>query len=226
MRKILISILLILLIVLAFFTIFQGISIGSFQILSATGIVELNDNLNASINEANTKIKQDLQNKKTELSENVQLLLQSKEDYYDLANVSTENEINEASTEEVYTTEYLWLRVGRHARNEGVNIRMEILTGDAGDSSVKNIDFTVDGAYVAIMDFISAIEDDSELAFRIENFNMLPSGDNLQATFSVTEIRIRQEQTTATVNNTTSTTDTMADPATNAGGTTDTSAQS
>ena len=226
MRKILISILLILLIVLAFFTIFQGISIGSFQILSATGIVELNDNLNASINEANTKIKQDLQNKKTELSENVQLLLQSKEDYYDLANVSTENEINEASTEEVYTTEYLWLRVGRHARNEGVNIRMEILTGDAGDSSVKNIDFTVDGAYVAIMDFISAIEDDSELAFRIENFNMLPSGDNLQATFSVTEIRIRQEQTTATVNNTTSTTDTMTDPATNAGGTTDTSAQS
>ena len=226
MRKILISILLILLIVLAFFTIFQGISIGSFQILSATGIVELNDNLNASINEANTKIKQDLQNKKTELSENVQLLLQSKEDYYDLANVSTENEINEASTEEVYTTEYLWLRVGRHARNEGVNIRMEILTGDAGDSSVKNIDFTVDGAYVAIMDFISAIEDDSELAFRIENFNMLPSGDNLQATFSVTEIRIRQEQTTATVNNTTSTTDTMTDPATNAGGTTDTRAQS
>lgn len=222
MRKILISILLILLIVLAFFTIFQGISIGSFQILSATGIVELNDNLNASINEANTKIKQDLQNKKTELSENVQLLLQSKEDYYDLANVSTENEINEASTEEVYTTEYLWLRVGRHARNEGVNIRMEILTGDAGDSSVKNIDFTVDGAYVAIMDFISAIEDDSELAFRIENFNMLPSGDNLQATFSVTEIRIRQEQTTATVNNTTSTTDST----TNTGETTDTSAQS
>lgn len=222
MRKILISILLILLIVLAFFTIFQGISIGSFQILSATGIVELNDNLNASINEANTKIKQDLQNKKTELSENVQLLLQSKEDYYDLANVSTENEINEASTEEVYTTEYLWLRVGRHARNEGVNIRMEILTGGAGDSSVKNIDFTVDGAYVAIMDFISAIEDDSELAFRIENFNMLPSGDNLQATFSVTEIRIRQEQTTATVNNTTSTTDST----TNTGETTDTSAQS
>ena len=108
------------------------------------------------------------------------------------------------------------------ARNEGVNIRMEILTGGAGDSSVKNIDFTVDGAYVAIMDFISAIEDDSELAFRIENFNMLPSGDNLQATFSVTEIRIRQEQTTATVNNTTSTTDST----TNTGETTDTSAQS
>ena len=162
-------------------------------------------------------------NKKTELSENVQLLLQSKGDYYDLANVSTETEINKASTEEVYTTEYLWLRVGRHARNEGVNIRMEILTGDAGDSSIKNIDFTVDGAYVAIMDFISAIEDDSELAFRIENFNMLPSGDNLQATFSVTGIRIRQEQTTTTVDNTT---DTTTGPTTNTEGTTDTSAQS
>lgn len=219
MRKILISILLVLLIVLAYFTIFQGISIGTFQILSAAGIVGLNDDLNAKINDANVRIKQDLQNKKTELSDNVQLLLQSKEDYYDLANVSTESEINEAQTEEVYTTEYLWLRVGRHARNEGVNIRMDILTGDAGDSSIKNINFTVDGAYVAIMDFISSIEEDSELAFRIENFNMLPSGDNLQATFGVNGIRIRQEQITATVDNTTNTT-------TNAEGTTDTSTQS
>lgn len=223
MRKILISILLILLIVLAYFTIFQGISIGSFQILSATGIINLNDELDASIDVANMKIKQDLQNKKSELSENVQLLLQSKEDYYDLANVSTETEINKAQTEEVYTTEYLWLRIGRHARNEGVNIRMDILTGDAGDNSIKNIDFTVDGAYIGIMDFISAIEDDSELAFRIENFNMLPSGDNLQATFSVTGIRIRQEQTTTTVDNTT---DTTTGPTTNTEGTTDTSAQS
>ena len=65
MRKVLISILVILLIVLAYFTIFQGISIGNFEILSASGIVGLNDELTAKIEEANRKIKNDLQSKNT-----------------------------------------------------------------------------------------------------------------------------------------------------------------
>ena len=204
MRKILIAVLLVLLIVLAYFTIFQGISIGSFQILSTQGIIELNDNLTTEINEANIKIKSDLQNKKTELSDNVSVLLENKESYYNLANVSTESEINEANTQEVYKIEYLWLRIGRHARTEGVNFRMDVLSGDAGDSTVKNINFTVTGQYAGIIEFISALENDSELEFRIENFHLLPDGENLQATFNVTGIRIDLENTTTTVESTTS----------------------
>ena len=92
MRKILISILLILLIILAYFTIFEGISIGNFEVLSATGIVKLNDDLTAKIEEANRKIKSDLQSKKTELKQNIDILLDNKESYYNLANVSTESE--------------------------------------------------------------------------------------------------------------------------------------
>lgn len=57
MRKLLISILLILLIILAYFTIFEGISIGDFEILSTSGIVKLNDNLTTKIEEANKKLK-------------------------------------------------------------------------------------------------------------------------------------------------------------------------
>ena len=210
MRKILIAILLVLLIILAYFTIFQGISIGAFEILSTKGIVELNNNLTAKIDEANKKIKSDLQQKDVELSESVSTLLQNKESYYNLANVSTESEISKASTEEVYTREYLWVRVGRHARTEGVNIRMDVLSSDAGDDTVKNIAFTVTGKYAGIIEFISALEDDSELAFRIEDFHLLPNGDNLQATFNVNGIRIRSENTTATVDSTrgTNTTDT------------------
>lgn len=204
MRKILIAVLLVLLIVLAYFTIFQGISIGSFQILSTQGIIELNDNLTTEINEANRKIKSDLQSKQTELSDNVSVLLENKESYYNLANVSTESEINEANTQEVYKIEYLWLRIGRHARTEGVNFRMDVLSGDAGDSTVKNINFTVTGQYAGIIEFISALENDSELEFRIENFHLLPDGENLQATFNVTGIRIDLENTTTTVDSTTS----------------------
>ena len=208
MRKILIAILVILLIVLAYFTIFQGISIGSFQIISTQGIVNLNDELTLRIELANRMINTEMQGKQAELSQNVSQLLEAKENYYDLANVSTENEISKANTEEVYNVEYLWLKVGGHARSEGVNMRMDIKEGDAGEEMVKNLSFTVTGKYTGIIDFISSIEDDSELSFRISNFKMLPSGENLVATFDVTGIRIKLEKTTQTVNNAEQATDT------------------
>ena len=163
MRKLLITILLVLLIVLAYFTIAQGLSIGSLNVLSVGGIFELNDNLTTEIEETNRKIKSDLQSKESELKENIEVLLANKTSYYNLANVSTESEITAASTQETYNIEYLWVRVGRHARTEGVNMRMEVLTGDAGDSVTKNLDFTVVGQYLAIMDFVSALEEDIDV---------------------------------------------------------------
>lgn len=208
MRKILIAILLVLLIVLAGFTIFQGISIGSFQILSAQKIISLDDSLTAEINQANTKIKNDLQNKKTELNTQVEQLLLNKEGYYEVANVSTESEINKASTQEVYDIAFLFLKIGRHGRAEGVNFRMDIISADAGDTSVKDIAFTVTGAYSATIEFIRSLEDDSELSFKIEDFHMIPAeGNNLETTFNVKGVRINPETLTenSTSTDTTST---------------------
>ncbi len=209
MRKVLISILLVLLLVLAYFTIFQGISIGKFKVLSTSEIIKLNDDLTVKIGEANSKIKSDLQSKRSELNENINILLDNKKSYYKLANVSTENEITEASTEEVYSTEYLWVRVGRHARAEGVNMKMDVLAEDGGDASIKNINFTAVGKYMSIMEFVSALEDDSELGFRIEDFHLVPEteGTNLQATFSVNDIKVKVENTTASVKTEEQTTD-------------------
>ena len=214
MRKILISVLIVLLLVLAFFTVFQGISIGSFKILSADGIRQLNDSLNQKIDDINKKIKVDLQSKESELAEAFDNgdttlltdepgLLQAKEEYYDLVNVSTESDITKASTEETYTIEYLMLRIGRHAREEGVNITLEFTS--TGGTDVTNINFIVIGQYGAIINFIAALEDDSELSFRIDNFNMIQSGSNLQATFDVAGVRIQDESTSVTVDSSTST---------------------
>ena len=217
MRKVLIAILLVLLIILAAFTIFQGISIGSFQVLSTEGIIKLNDDLTFAINEANVKIKSNLQGKKEELNEQVNQLLQNKSDYYDLANVSTENEINKAQTQEIYDIAFLFLKIGRHGRAEGVNFRMDIMSADAGETSVKNIAFTVTGAYSATIEFIRSLEEDSELQFRIDDFHMLPSGgENLETTFNVKGIRINLETltdngTSAQTSNATNTEATEAD---------------
>ena len=202
MRKFLILILLILLIVLAYFTMFQGLSISTFQVLGVSQIIELNNDLTNKINETNKKIKSDLQSKKSELNQNVELLLTNKESYYKLANISTENEINKANTEEMYNIEYLWVKIGRHARKEGVNLKLDIKEGTAGDQTTKDLNFTVIGKYVGIIEFISAIEEDSELNFRVNDFILTPDGENLKATFNVTDIKIKLENTTEEVKQT------------------------
>lgn len=202
MRKFLILLLLILLIVLAYFTMFQGLSISTFQVLGVSQIIELNNDLTNKINETNKKIKSDLQSKKSELNQNVELLLTNKESYYKLANISTENEINKANTEEMYNIEYLWVKIGRHARKEGVNLKLDIKEGTAGDKITKDLNFTVVGKYVGIIEFISAIEEDSELNFRVNDFILTPDGENLKATFNVTDIKIKLENTTEEVKQT------------------------
>ena len=199
MRKILISVLLVLLLILAYFVIFQGISIGTFNILGTKEIIELNDTLTAKIDETNEKIKNQLESKNSELSDNVDILLKNKEEYYKLANVSTESEISKANTEEIYNVEYLWLKVGRYARKKGVIVKMDIKTGTAGDSTIKDLSFTVTGNYIPTMDFISSLEEDSDLNFRIDNFKMVPSGEILQTTFDVKGIKIKLENTTQDV---------------------------
>ena len=202
MRKLLISVLIILLIVLAYFTIFQGISLGTLRVSSVKEIVDLNDELKNKIEQTNSKIKNELQSKKTELSTNVETLLKNKEEYYKLANVSTENEINKANTEEIYNTEFLFLKIGRHARKEGVILNMPVKTGTSGDPNMKDLSFTVEGKYYGIIDFVSALENDSDLNFRIDDFKMISVGENLQATFNVRNVRIKIENTTQNVTTT------------------------
>lgn len=195
MRKILITILVIILVILAYFTIFHGISIGSFKILGTSQIEELSDELNSKKDEANRKVASEFQGKQEELLSKVDTLLQNKEQYYDVANVSTDKQLSQANTEEVYNLEYLYLKVGGHARNEGVNLKLDINSGDTEDEEVKNLAFTVTGQYVGIIDFISAIEDDSELSFVIEDFKMEPDEENIKATFNVRGIKIQLDET-------------------------------
>mgnify|MGYP005830878287 CR=1 FL=1 len=209
MRKIIISVIIVLLLILAFVAIYSGISLGGFTVLSVKQIISGNQELDSNIAEVNSLLKKDFPNKKDELSTAVAELLDKKEEYFNIAKVSTEGEINKASTEEIYLIEYLWTRVGRHATSEGVNLKMDVYEADAGDQEVKNLGFTVEGRYVGIIDFIYAIEDDSELNFKIENFKLVPNSDNtnLTATFDVKNIRIKQENTTVSASETETTTD-------------------
>lgn len=197
MRKILIGILTILLIVMAVLVITKGLTIGNFKILSVKQIIEGNDKLTAEISETEKLIRSNYPTELETLDSNVSSLLEAKEEYQDLADVSTKSEINKATTVETYTVEFLWTRLGRHATAEGV-----YLSYTPTNNSIK---FTVSGDYIPILSFVSAIENDSKLGFRIENFKLIPGGNNLQATFETRNINIKTEGVNTAVQSTTTT---------------------
>lgn len=207
MRKILISILTILLIVMAVLVITKGLTIGNLKILSVKQIIEGNDKLTDQISQTEMLIRSNYPDRLESLDSNVSSLLTAKEEYQDLADISTKSEISKATTVETYTVEFLWTRLGRHATAEGV-----YLSYTPTSNSIK---FTVSGDYIPILSFVSAIENDSKLGFRIENFKLIPGGTNLQATFETRNINIKTEGINNTVRSNSVVENTEEEPATN-----------
>ena len=88
--------------------------------------------------------------------------------------------------------------LGRHATSKGVNLTYTPTSGTTGEANVNNISFTVVGSYNSVIEFLTSIEDDSKLGFRIRNFKLVPGGGYLQATFLVTNVKIKQENVSST----------------------------
>lgn len=174
-------------------------------------------NLHKKLHQTELLMYTDYPSKTDELDQSVSSLLTAKDEYHDLASISTEGELAEASQEETYTLAYLWTRLGRYATSEGVVAKFDIVTGSTGESDVKNIQFTITGDYPQIILFVEDIEDDSELGFRIENFKLVQAGGDLQATFTVRNVRIEQESLTSATS-----TQSITNTATDAGTTTNT----
>jgi len=203
MRKILISILIVALLVLAYFTVMDGLDILGVRILSIEEIAQKNEELNNKIEQtsqlasvAHPKAKKDL-----ELS--AKSLLKQKDEYADLVSFSSSSDIDAASKFQVYDMEYLRTRIGTYATKNGVKIKIDVLS--ASGEEQYNLNFTATGRYVGITEFISAIEKDTSFSFRIEKFKLLPQSntDTLQATFSINNVSIKNinkvtEQTTTT----------------------------
>lgn len=205
MKKILGTVVIILLIVLAYFVMFEGISIGSnIHILSVEQIMQSNDNLTNKITETNSLLKKDYVSKKEDLSREVGTLLEEKKKYFNLAKISTTGELARAATEEVYTNDYIWTKAGRYATSRGVILTIYTRNANVGDDRIKNLEFILEGQCPAIAEFLYAIEGDSELNFRVDSFKLVPNGTNssLVATFYVNNVRIKPENVSASVSTT------------------------
>ena len=191
MRRILISLLLLLVIIMTVLCIKNGISIGPLQVYGVGQIKELNYGLNQKINEANSA-NDSYAGSLTKLKQDISVLIKAKEECLNLINVSTDSQLKDATQTKNYTIEYLWSKIGNHATKEGVVIKFDVISGTIADSNYRTLNFTVTGDYLAITNFISSLENDSTLEFTIDEFSMTQR----QAKFTVKDVKLQQERTT------------------------------
>lgn len=189
MRKLLLAILLILLVFVAGLTMKNGISIGSLQIKGFQGIAEENQQLTLSIENAQNKENEYLNEVLPKITSDTANLSKAKKDYLDLVTVSTTSEIQQALQSKTYSIEYLWSIVGNYATKEGVVTKMEVSSSNVAETGYRNLNFTVTGSYLAMTNFIYDLENDSNLDFTIDNFSMTSK----QCTFVVKDIKIKKE---------------------------------
>lgn len=194
MKKLLILILIALLVLLGYFIIIQGVGTeGSLQILGIKGIQAKNAELEQKIQEATSLAEKDYQSVLSEIKQNTQSFEDAKKRYEDNVIINEGGEVETLS--KPYDIETLWVRLGNHATSQGANIQeMKVNNSTTGAEGTYDLDFIVTGSYICITDFISAIENDSTLGFKIEEFNMRPSGSELQATFTCKDISINKDE--------------------------------
>ena len=111
-----------------------------------------------------------------------------------------------------YDIGYLWRIFGKYATTRNLKIGMDVQKNSSAKETLYDLNFSVSGGYVNISQFISDIENNSELNFRIYNFKMNGSGEEVSASFTIKNVNIEallstQTSTDTDSSNTTTNTD-------------------
>jgi len=209
MKKLLITAIIILLIILTGITMIKGINVGKLSVLGIKDIKKEDEQLNTTIQQATKLASTDYQKKINDLNDQIKKLENEKQEYEEMVNVSTESQTQTANQFlGGYKIEYLYVKIGTHAKTEGVEMKMDVSRSSSGTEDTYNLNFTVTGAYARIAEFITDIEDDS--SFKIEEFKMLADSSSdtstLQATFVCKDVKIEGVSSTTSTTTQTETT--------------------
>lgn len=197
MKKLLMLILIALLVALSIFIVINGFNIGNIEVLGYYGMKDRNEELDKKIQEATKLATTDYKENLQTLEKDAKELETKKQEYQSLSTSADGTDLQIASQFQRYNYERLLVELGRHATSEGANLKIEVV-GDGIELQIGanekiylyDFNFTVTGSYVAITSFVSDIENDQDLGFRIEQFKLKPgsSTSNLQATFTCKNI--------------------------------------
>lgn len=202
MRKILFILALIILLIFTGVVIYKGTNFGRFKVWGITQIIEKNDEIDSENAQLSNLVSVTYPSTLTKLSNSSEKLQQTKKEYEEQSVILSDS--NYYMQTEKYKLDFLWTRIGNHAKDNKVEIKIDVTNGTA--NGIYNLNFTVVGKYANTTSFIYAIEGDSRLGFKIENFSMKQSTkgtgvlnsdgqtvynyNNVECTFVCKEIKI------------------------------------
>lgn len=173
--------------ILLILVMFHGIKIGKFEILSIAELKEKNDILDKRINAASELTSVDYPKNVETLEKSFEGYTIQKEKYEELTGGNTED-IEKMYETKQYDISYLWRVLGKYAENRNLTLGIDVQTSNG----MYDFKFNVSGKYTNIIQFITDIENDSDLYFRIYNFKMTGSS-TVTATFTVKNININAD---------------------------------
>lgn len=204
MKKVLITVLILLLIILGGYAVFEGITIGKFSVFSYSDIIEKNAELEAKIIEASQLTSVTFPEKMSSLTKASNQLVTTRERYEDKVAYSSEEDVRRAREVRNYEVDFLFTKLGNYVSKNG--IQLDLSANSKPAAGEYNLNFTLFGKYVLISEFIRDIENDSELSFIIENFKLTPaqtqdgvSDEILKAEFEVTAVKVNTNEGTTSL---------------------------
>jgi len=212
MRKILLTLIVLTLLLISGLIIYKGANIGNFEIWGIKQIAEENKKIENANDSLITLVDVKFPEAVKKLNNSGETMQETKKQYEEQA-VLVSNSKYYMQTEK-YKLEFLWTRIGNYAKDNNVTPKMEVTTGST--KGVYNLIITAVGKYQKVADFIYAIENDSRLGFKIEDFSMtqynLEDSTNLvQGKFTCKEIKIDIKSVDTETTNTKITTDKTQD---------------
>jgi len=174
MKKVIISIIILILIVIAYLMIFKSFSLGNFSIQNVKGIQALDEKLNQEIATANKKTSQEYRAEIETLKTSIEDMVKAKQKYEEYK-VQSESGLIEVKT---YKVEYLWAIIGQYAKKRNTQLTLDLI--ETTGENLYDLNFTLIGDYSDIINCISDIEDDDTFDFKITNFTMEPYRKNYQ----------------------------------------------
>ena len=222
MKKILISILIILLLILGYFSVAKGVNIGPLKVQSISGIKEANGKLNSDFEEANILANKTYPEEVEGLENAIRQLKISKQQYENKKLYSNEENAMTSLEVKKYKIHYLWTILGNYRKERGVqSLTLDLVA--TGTKDVYDLQFTLLGSYTSITDYLYDIENDEELNFEIKNFTITSQIDseedenkNAEENNSIiNNINNQEEENTETSEDTTDTTSQETETQTN-----------
>lgn len=216
MRKIILILINVLFIIILLIMMFKGFSLGNLSVHSFDNIKSESAALDYKINEVKST-QSVYSSSKTQLDDAKNNYNEAKKKYLDLVSISTDSQISESTANISYKIEYLWSKIGNYTTESGLSLEMAVESNPG--SEYRNLKFAVIGEYLGVKKFIDKIEEDPELNFTIDNFNMVSSTASktvttykegqetkeestvpvVKATFTVKDLLIINEKTDETV---------------------------